>query len=310
MSATRGKSSGLKRTSTALPQTANSEKKALGKELANYALASGAKRGTNGNFAGARRGACQQQIRDVDTGDQEHKPNSDHHDKQCRTNGVGQLLLLGGSMCAEIFVGVGILFGQRGGDDIQVGLRLGDRDTRLQTRDNSQEMRSALGGHRRRIGGGFQRGSERGPQCRRFALQQILKAGGHHAHDCVGAVIECDHAADNFRIAGEALFPESMTEDHDMMVRFIVFGNKRAAQFRRNSQQIEHAGGNSRRLQMRRLFDARQCDAGIDVRSHLLENVILRTPIREIGVRNRATRGVEFRVSCGHIHELLRIAEW
>src|SRR5271170_6053968 len=60
---------------------------------------------------------------------------------------------------------------------------------------------------------------------------------------------------------------------------------------------------------MRGLFDACERKAGVRVGSDILENVILRAPVREIGIGNRATGGVESRVGGGYAHELARITE-
>ena len=100
-----------------------------------------------------------------------------------------------------------------------------------------------------------------------------------------------------------------MAENHDVMVRLVVLRQKRAAQFGRGSQQIEHVGGDRCALQVRGLCGAGERKAGVNVRSHILENVILRAPVGEIRIGNRATHGVDSRIRGGHTHQLARVTE-
>ena len=99
------------------------EHQALGQELAQEAGAAGADRGAQRHLALARRGAGEQQARDVGAGDQQHEGDraEQHHDRG--PDRADHVIAVGDDVDAEALL-VGIALLDRGVDAAELGLRL------------------------------------------------------------------------------------------------------------------------------------------------------------------------------------------
>ena len=91
----------------------------------------------------------------------------------------------------------------------------------------------------------LRRERDRHPQL--FAVGGVVEARRHHADDVVGPLVERDLTADHGRIAGEAIAPQPVAENDDLLAPGPVFlGREDAAAFRRHVEDAEEAGGHTR----------------------------------------------------------------
>ncbi len=157
MVAARGMFCGTAATSASVPhcainrpsETAEAgEEQALGQKLSNDAAAACAHRGAHGNLLSANRSAREEKVRHVGIRDQEHANDCAKQNVKAGPNIADQFLAQRPGGEAHMGVLLRVLFFQRGGDGAEIGLRLFDRDTRLQTRHSLEHVIAALLGRR------------------------------------------------------------------------------------------------------------------------------------------------------------------
>jgi hypothetical protein len=111
--------------------------------LAEQSPAPRAQRGADGVFARPRGRAREQQVADVDARDGQHEPDRAQQHPQNRPDIADQPLLERDDRRAVAPVGIGVSFGQPPHDAVQVGLRLLNRDARLEPADAVQAQAGA-----------------------------------------------------------------------------------------------------------------------------------------------------------------------
>ena len=138
-------------------------------------------------------------------------------------------------------VGLRILFGERGGDDVHLRLRLFDRRAAPQTRHHVHHARRALPLHR-----------VVGLRDPHVGVEQQAEPLRHHADDRHRHVVEHRRGVDDVGAAAEARLPELVADDdvrdHDR--RLVLFRQEGPAQLRAHLQHLEHAGGEPLRVQL------------------------------------------------------------
>ncbi len=126
-------------------QTAQAgEEKALGQKLSNDAATACTHGRTHRNLLSANRSAREEKVRDVGIRDQEHANDCAKQDVKPGPHIADQFLAQRPGGEARMCVLLRVLFFQRGGDGGEIGLRLLDRDTRLQTRHSLEHVIAAL----------------------------------------------------------------------------------------------------------------------------------------------------------------------
>src|SRR6266581_4699797 len=101
----------------------------------------------------------------------------------------------------------------------------------------------------------------------------------------VAFAIQKDCLADNLRPCSEAAHPQRMTHQHDSHSGTIFIRGENTPQYGVHLQHREHARGNSLAFHAHGLAFAREIEAAVPDRRHILENGILFLPIHEVARR-------------------------
>ena len=215
----------------------------LGQQLPDDAEAPRAESGADGDFAVADRGAGEQQVRDVRTGDQQHQRHRAHHHEH------DQLRLIRQHPVADRADQHGpvavhrIRRRQAPGDAVDVRRHLVDRDAGLQAREQLHAAVVARG-----LLAVF---GERHPETLLFRKGKFRR---HHADDRVRAAVDADRAPHHAGIAVVARIPDLVAEHHHGLgARTIVLRTEVAAEDRRLSDQLEEVPGDRRAVVALRL---------------------------------------------------------
>ncbi len=188
------------------------EQEAFGKQLNEDGPRSCPQRAADGQLFLPGHAAGQQEIGDVDAGDQEHK--SDRAQQQPQ----GQLSLLGQEVVfqrldprAPSLVALRILLRDVGGDRVHIGLRLLDGDARLQSAHNQQPVEVVIDLV------GFE-DQWHGQLC----VIAIVRTGRKHADDGIGLSVHGHGGADDVWIGAE-FQPQLVGQDDDVVFPFLAF---------------------------------------------------------------------------------------
>ena len=119
------------------------------KKLPNDLSTACPERGANRNFALARRGTREQQIRDIGARDKQHESNRREQHQQRRPHVTDHIVMQRSDEFTASGVGIGILLRQLRGDRLQIRRRLTKIDARFQAADNGKKMRPATHVHPR-----------------------------------------------------------------------------------------------------------------------------------------------------------------
>ena len=125
------------------------QQNAFGEQLPHQPLPSGAQSGADGDFLLAAGGAREQKVRDVGAGDQQHQRHRAHQHKQRAADVSHHLFLQANDVHAEGAVAL-VLFADAAGDDVDIRLRLRNRDAGLQAAPGCYSFRRrGVSRHRR-----------------------------------------------------------------------------------------------------------------------------------------------------------------
>ena len=141
---------------------------------------------------------------------------------------------------AKALVRLGKLAGQPAGDHIEISRSLAREDARPQSPDGVQVMGASVVLWPQR---------DRPPEVHRFAMRHrsiiaphMQHARRHHAHHRERLSSQFDLAANDSWITVEPALPQSVAQNHDVMiVRRLVFLAKLSTQNRSHSQHVEKA---------------------------------------------------------------------
>ena len=171
-------------------------------------------------------------------------------------------------------------------DEIHLGLRLFQRDARFEPRDGPEMTAGALLvvrrlGHRPIE---FSRAIEQ-------AGRQRMEIGRHHANHGVGAAAQLDSSADNIRIAGKSPLPQTVAQNDDEIFAILLFFRREdAAEQRLAAHDGEKPVADLRAGNSLRFAVARQDRAKFSIGRDLLEDVVPRALIGDIGRGNLSAR--------------------
>ena len=237
----------------ARPTTAptTDEQHAFSQQLADQVGARRAERRPHRDFARARRGARQQQVRDVRAGDEQHEADRAHQHQQRRLDArvaisfmeVGVMVQFGGYAVGEVALEA---VGKCG--DVALGLL--DADAWLE----------ASGGDEKLVGPPvvaelFRREHQRRPQIGR-AVEEAVEARRHHADDVVGLAVEEDLAPDDARRRRSGAARSRSSGRRPCRARRGPRRGERAAEQRLHAEDLEELRRRLRREQPLGLADA------------------------------------------------------
>ena len=210
------------------------EDDAFGEELPGDPRPARAEGGADGELAGARGAACQQQVGDVAAGDEEHEADRAEKREHAARVVADEIVEHGDRREVEL----GRLAREGAAETLGVGAQLAERlfvgRPGLQPRVDLQVV---LVVHRLALG----RERDRHPEL--FAVGGVVERRRHDADDVVGASVERDAAPDRRRIAAEPPRPEAVAEHGDLFASgLILLLREHAAVRRRQIEDAEVAG--------------------------------------------------------------------
>ena len=192
-------------------------------------------RGADGDFFLARGAPGEKQIRDIDAGDEEDEADGAHHEPEAEAGLLGKKVVFerfDGD--GEVFVRLRIALGELPGDDSHFGVGSFESDAALELAHHQEKMILAF--------------DFVGLKGERDVHRRITNVGGTGSGDAENGVEFAAHAefgADNLGIAAEAVAPEFVIEDDDVVVagKGIVSNEMAAEGHFWAEEEVEPAGG-------------------------------------------------------------------
>ena len=228
-------------------------------------------------------GACcrtrEQQVRDVDAGDQEHEADRAEENQQRPLHAFHHRVQQRYGAHRVTVDLVRILARQVLLDAVEIRARLGDGDTVAQPADGGKIVRAAL--VRRQLVG---LEAQRDPD---LAVAGEIKAGGEHADDLERRAFERDTLPDDRAVAAVAALPQIVPEQHHLAgARKCVGRGESATELRRHPQhaeklRVDRAGGHADGL-----GSAAQREDLIAVDGDTAQSPVLRAPVHEVWGRD------------------------
>ena len=206
----------------------------------------GADRGADCDLAAARFGAGQEEIGNVDAGDEEHEGDGAEEDQHGPADGVNHVVLKAREDDGMV-IGIEGMAGTGGGlrgvlhVARQFGLGLGKADAVAQTSEQVKAVAAAAAGAGRvdlyrdpKFGGvKLARGED--------------EAGGHDADNAAGCPVEADVAAQDAAVGAEGTLPEAVGKDGVARdARLVVVWGEGAAEEGFDAQEGHHAAADER----------------------------------------------------------------
>ena len=173
-------------------------------------------------------------------------------------------------------------------------LRLRDGDARRQAAETAQEVEATHG----RIA----RAERDGPP--HLDVDRAVQERRQHADDGVRASVDGDAGADDAGVLPEALLPECVRDDDDVVIALLLLWPERPSQNRLNAERREEVGGGDRRRHaLRPVASADHGAAERRARGERREDVLALAVVEEVGRRDRRLVAPFERTE--HVHELL-----
>jgi hypothetical protein len=206
-----------------------------------------AERGPDRAFPAARGRARQEQVRDVDAGDQEDGRDRGQQREERGPGVAHDRVAEGHEDEAEVRVRLGIPLGQAGREGAHLGLGLGHGYAGAEAPDEVKLVESA---HLEALVAERQGKPHLG-------VLGPAESRGHDPDHRHRAAVERDGAAGQRGIAGEALAPEPVAQHHRLgQGNGFVRGTERAADQGRNAERLEEAGAHEASRELLRPFEA------------------------------------------------------
>jgi hypothetical protein len=264
----------------------NAEDQALHERLPHQPRASRAERRAYGHLAPAPGSAGEQQVRDVDTGDEQHEGHRPEQEEQpvlepAALRGAprlrsGNLILQRADPDAVASVRLGILQRELRADPVHILSRLLHRRAWLHARVHEVVVKRPVG----RVGRLLER--ERQPRLDRGIGE--LERRRQYADDLVGHAIERERAPDDRPVGAEPLLPHLVRQHDDVIAPHgSFFVGKRAPEQHPSLEDLEEPRRHDSGAQPHRLAGARQIDRGRSKRRHPFKRRVHLRPVEEIG---------------------------
>ena len=196
---------------------------------------------------------------------------------------------------AELCVGLRILFFQGASERPQLGIRLRDRNARLQPRNSEQAVASALLrvgrapiGSRRILG-------VRDVHLDRVGLDRELETFRHHADHRVRTAIQHEDAADHIIGAIEMALPKRVTENHleaaGTAAGLLIRAGETAAQRGSDPEHVEEFPAHFLSAHALRFLFVNQRETAVAINRHARKAAVLFAEIEEIRIAHRGELG-------------------
>ena len=211
------------------------KKDALDELLADEAGARGAERGADGEVAHRDGGAGELEIGQVGAGDQQHKSReAEQHPRDLAAFLVHDGLVQRQRLVAEAGVVLWEILFLDGGQRTEFGADLLRGDAGFQA---AGERKRPVGAAAALVGGE----GERTPESGVAPEETVFKRERHDTDDGVRVAVDAEHAADDRGIAAVAFLPETVGQQHDLILAGLrLLGGERAADLRLHAEGVEH----------------------------------------------------------------------
>src|SRR5712672_1513094 len=175
---------------------------------------------------------------------------------------------------AHAGVGVGIQFGEMPGKQIHLRLRTGQRNLRLEARDDEEKMTAAIT---------QLRGTQSHGRPELIVRIGKAKSWRHYSDDRVALSIEKNLFAEYLKIGSEAALPQIVANDYDVRVaRPVLLRDKDATKGSLDAQCAEKFRSDQLSFHPNRLALTAEIETAVTVRGHALEDSVLTHPVGEI----------------------------
>jgi hypothetical protein len=198
--------------------------------------------------------------------------------------------------CAELGVGLRVLRLEPPSDGCHFGLRLLHGLSRLEPRNDRQEVAAAPG----------RLGIEAGGYEVRDLAEAEVEVGRHDAEHLVRLTVHLDRATDNPGIATEAALPQSVSQNHYLCLLPILLHRERATDERIHAHHGEQAGGHAEANHHLWFTVAGEVGIAVSEGRHAGEHRVLFRPIEIIGRRRGVPGEALMRCVLPHHHQLMR----
>ena len=179
-------------------------------------------------------------------------------------------------------------------DAVHLTLRLRNRDAGRQAAETAQEVEAAHGR--------LARAERDGPP--HLDIDHFVEERRQDADDSVRAAVDGDAGAEDAGVLPEALLPESVRDDDDVVSALLLVGPERSSQDRLNAEGREEVGrGDRRRHALRSVPSADHGEAEHRARGERREDGLSLAVVEEVRRRDRRLVAPSERTE--HVHELL-----
>ncbi len=262
------------------PQHAAAEREddILGEELPDQPPPAGAERRAHDHFPLAGHTASESQVGEVGAADQEHEAGGRHQHQQARAHiGPDERARVVLHDHAPTLVRCREVLCDAGANHVHAGLRLSDRHAVLQTGERGQPVEVPR--HVR----GLER--QRAPDLGGRAVEGA--ALGQDADDCVGLSVELHDPVHDAGVGPELTGPQRVTEDGDLVLaELILVGQERAAEGRRDAEDLEIARRHPGAAQLDRRLAAGHGDVATGLGRHEVEDGVVLLPVEKVQGRD------------------------
>ena len=272
----------------------------FGDEQTDHPAAACAERGPQRDLPGSARGLGQEQVREIDAGDEQQRTDRAEQDPERPPRVVaGYHLADRRETSTHAAVRLWIPLGKNPRDPLQIGARTFEGDTRLDAADADQLPASTL-----RVRLSHQRAEDLWPV-------EIRRAGRQHADHLVRHAIEYQRPAHDARVLAESARPEPMREDgHVRVLRGLVLVRpEQPARGRRHAESAEEPGIDPNCLELLGIAHAGQVDVAELHRAKILESADHLARVPEVGVRPRGLVDPALRERHPDLHQPIGVGE-
>ena len=189
------------------------QQQAFRQQLADEPPAAGAERRPHRELALARGRACEQQVGDVRARDEQHEADGAQQQQQRGPRVFDDVAVQRGDRELEVSVVLRVRLLEAFRDVLNVSRRGVTAHAVLHAADHVEEPRAAVVYAERLIVGEWH------PE---LALGRVRQRRRHHADDRVGDAVQPDRLPDDVRVPAEALHPEAVTEQDDVVFARLV----------------------------------------------------------------------------------------
>ena len=263
------------------------EERAFGEELGDDTKASGTECGADSNFTAAADGPDEEEIGDVGAGDQKYQADDPEQDEQRLTHRASEQFAEWNEL-DRVAGGFSMLLADAVHDAGNIGLCLGERNSRLETANDVEVMVFAISAEFAfPIGGGAEDfGNDIDGVDPELDVAAIAETGGKDSDDLHGLIVEGDGFADDGGVAAEVALPETVGDDCD--ARGAEGSLEREKGAAENWLDSEKGENGSRRDHRRDAFGgayAGEVEAQAVNGSQLGKGAVLGLEIEEVGAR-------------------------